>query len=379
MSVYRPKYKLNGEKRVSNIWWYKFRFAGQVIRESSKSESKTLAKEAEGARRRQLEMGYNGILRREKAQTFPIAAKRWLDSRMAHVAPKTAALYELAIEHLKKHFGGLLLSDISAADIASYQGRRTGQGAAGRTANLEVAVLRAILRKSKLWGAISDEVQMLKERRDVGRALRPEQEAALLRVASEPRYSDCAILPIIVLALNTAMRSQEIKTLRWSQIDLVDRTLIVGKSKTDAGSGRVIPLNPGAVAMLAHWAGRNPEANPEHFVFPACENHKVDVNRPITSFRTAWRNATKKAGLQGLRFHDLRHTAITKLAETPSGEQTIMAIAGHVSRRMLEHYSHIRLEAKRAAVEAISTPVFVQGGAKNWAQSTDSEKAASPN
>jgi len=122
-----------------------------VIRESSKSQSKTVAKDAERARRRQLEDGYNGIVRREKAQTFPIAAKRWLDSRLTHVAPKTADLYELAIDHLKKHFGGLLLSDISAADIASYQGRRLGHGAAGRTVNLEVAVLRAIMRKSKLW------------------------------------------------------------------------------------------------------------------------------------------------------------------------------------------------------------------------------------
>jgi hypothetical protein len=69
-----------------DVWWYKFRFGGQMIRESSKSESKTIAKEAERARRRQLEEGYNGILRREKAQTFPIASKRWLDSRLPHVA-----------------------------------------------------------------------------------------------------------------------------------------------------------------------------------------------------------------------------------------------------------------------------------------------------
>jgi integrase len=345
-----------------------------VIRESSKSESKTVAADAERVRRRQLEEGYNGITRREKAQTFPVAAKRWLESRKAHVAPKTVALYELAVEHLKKHFGELLLSDISAADIASYQGKRTGQGAAGRTVNLEVAVLRAILRKSKLWGAISDDVEMLKERRDVGRALSPEQEAALLKAASEPRYSDSALYPIVMLALNTAMRSQEIKTLRWSQVDLLHRSLIVGKSKTDAGSGRIIPLNQAAVNVLAHWASRKPEASPEHFVFPACENHKADATRPITSFRTAWRSATRKAGLPGLRFHDLRHTAITKLAESQASEQTIMAITGHVSRRMLEHYSHIRMEAKRAAVEAISQPVFASSGAQNWAQSPDSEK-----
>jgi nitric oxide synthase oxygenase domain/subunit len=61
-----------------------------------------------------------------------------------------------------------------------------------------------------------------------------------------------------------------------------------------------------------------------------------------------------EAGLGGLRPHDLRHHAITKLAESSeASEQTIMAIAGHVSREMLEHYSHIRQEAKRRAVESL--------------------------
>ncbi|HEY4739905.1 MAG TPA: site-specific integrase [Candidatus Acidoferrales bacterium] len=164
------------------------------------------------------------------------------------------------------------------------------------------------------------------------------------------------------------------KTLRWSQVDLIHKSLIVGKSKTEAGSGRIIPLNQSAVAALTKWASRTPEARPEHFVFPACENHKIDPSRPIASFRTAWRNATKNAGVPGLRFHDLRHTAITKLAESLTSEQTIMSIAGHVSRRMLEHYSHIRMEAKRAAVEAISQPVSAVTGAQNWAQSPDSQK-----
>lgn len=360
-------------------WWYKFRFAGQMIRESSKSESKTVAREAERVRRRQLEEGFNSIVRREKAQTFPVSAKRWLEARSPHVAPKTLAVYKLAIEHLKAHFAGSLLSDISAADVASYQSKRTDQGAAGRTANLEVSVMRAIMRKSKLWGAISDDVQMLRERRDVGRAISPEQETALLRAAIQPRYKDSALYPIVVIGLNTAMRSQEIKSLRWCQVDLVRRSLVVGKSKTDAGSGRVIPLNQSALTVLAHWASQKPEATPEQFVFPACENHHIDPTRPIASFRTAWRHATKQAGIRGIRFHDLRHTAITKLAESQASEQTIMAIAGHVSRRMLEHYSHIRMEAKRTAVEAIAQPVSVMDGAQNWAQSAKSQNGATPN
>ena len=80
-----------------------------------------------------------------------------------------------------------------------------------------------------------------------------------------------------------------------------------------------------------------------------------DPTRPIRTWVKAWRSLTKEAKLPGLRFHDLRHHAITELAESGASEQTIMAIAGHVSRDMLERYSHIRVEAKRAALEALSS------------------------
>ncbi|WP_334238937.1 site-specific integrase [Terriglobus sp. ADX1] len=72
----------------------------------------------------------------------------------------------------------------------------------------------------------------------------------------------------------------------------------------------------------------------------------------MTSFKTACRNVRKKATVKG-RWHENRHTLITDLAESGAGDQTIMDIAGHVSREMLKHYSHIRMEAKRRAVEGI--------------------------
>jgi integrase len=70
---------------------------------------------------------------------------------------------------------------------------------------------------------------------------------------------------------------------------------------------------------------------------------------------------TKKAGLLGFRFHDLRHCAITQLAENGTSDSTIMAIAGHVSRRMLERYSHVRMEAKRNAMEALAASTRTAG------------------
>jgi integrase len=86
-----------------------------------------------------------------------------------------------------------------------------------------------------------------------------------------------------------------------------------------------------------------------------------DATRHVKSWRTAWRTLTKKAGLPGFRFHDLRHCAITQRAENGTSDSTIMAIAGHVSRRMLERYSHVRMEAKRNAMETLAVSTRTTG------------------
>ncbi|HEX5413548.1 MAG TPA: site-specific integrase, partial [Terriglobia bacterium] len=193
----------------------------------------------------------------------------------------------------------------------------------------------------------------------IGKALTRDEETALLKACE----SNPLLHTAVTLALNTGLRKNEIRLLKWEQIDFAERTLTVGKSKTAAGTGRVIPLNPPALAAIVKWAGRFPESKAEDYVFPACENaridtgkpdvSKIDSSRPIKEWRTAWRHALKRAGLS-IRFHDTRHTLITKLAEGQASEQTVMSVAGHVSRKMLEHYSHIRLAAKRAALDAIA-------------------------
>lgn len=128
------------------------------------------------------------------------------------------------------------------------------------------------------------------------------------------------------------------------------------------------------------------DAEPQRdwFVFPHAEDLvKPDPTKPMTGWHTAWRNLTlvincpacgelQKPGekcrnrecgadiskvqspTHGLRFHDLRHHAITKLAESQASDQTIMSIPGHVSRKMLALYSHVRLVAKRKALETLS-------------------------
>lgn len=333
----------------NGIYSYRFRFAGRMIHESARTTSKTVAREAERNRRRELEERINGIKKRGLPPTFEIAAKEWQASR-THVQPKTISVAQQAFKHLLPAFGSRLLCDIDAPGIAEYQARRKAQGAQGRTINIEVGTLRQVLKAHRLWQALEGKVRMLRERHDIAKALTPEQERTLLAATAN---TDSACHTATVLALHTAMRKSEIRMLRWDQIDFEGRALKVGQSKTEAGTGRPIPLNPVAFEVLVRWAGRFPETKPDHYVFPWCENRHVDPTRPTKGWRTAWRHALKRAGFH-CRFHDLRHTAATKLSEGQASEQTILAICGHISRRMLEHYSHTRMQAKRTALDAIA-------------------------
>jgi Phage integrase family len=112
---------------------------------------------------------------------------------------------------------------------------------------------------------------------------------------------------------------------------------------------------------------------------PLWETVRCGSTAESWGWRTAWRKLTKEAGLEGLRPHDLRHHAITKLAESPeASEQTIMAIAGHVSREMLEHYSHVRQEAKRKAVESLDNVTITSQLAKWEAEATNAYMRTKP-
>jgi len=353
-------------------YWYRFRFAGRMIHESARTASKTVAREAERHRRRDLVERINGIRKRGLPPTFERAAGEWMRSR-GMVAASTRSVANLALKHLLPTFGSKLLCDIEPRHIEDYQRIRLESGAQGRTVNIETATLRQIMKCHDLWLPLGSKVRMLRERHDIAKALTPEQEDALLAATAQ---ADSACHTATVLALNTAMRRSEIRLLRWQQVDFERRIVTVGYSKTEAGTGRVIPLNAAAFGTLVRWAGRFPQPRPEHYVFPSCEAHHVDTSQPTKGWRTAWRHALRRAGFH-CRFHDLRVTAITKLAEGQASEMTITAIAGHVSRRMLEHYSRIRTEAKRRALEAISQPVFEPAVHQNVHQLSDTNSSRS--
>jgi integrase len=275
----------------------KFRFAGQMIRESSKSESKTVAKDAERVRRRELEESWNQIKKRTLPPTFERAGSAWLESEKAHLAERTYEIYEVALRcHLKPALGRLLLCDIDANRIAAYQARRKTEGASARTLNKELQVLRHVLKRHKLWANLQGDVKFEREHNDAGKSLSHEEEKKLLTACG----ANPLLNAVVTLALNSALRKNEIRTLQWSQMDFQKRTLTVGRAKTEGGSGRMIPLNQLAFDALVKWAVAWSNPMPRTMSFPHAKPLELSGSTPTVNALTH-RNPLSLGGPRGVR------------------------------------------------------------------------------
>ena len=343
--------------RRNKTWWSDFSINGQRYRQSLRT---TDWRKAQAGEKELIIQASQGKLAPSSQQfarlAFSEAAVRYVESRKLELAPRSVQKERELLRAPEHHFCNKPVSRLTAEDLLAYREKRAADGKAAVYINMEMGAIRRILKRAKRWHLVAADIRPLKERRRVGRALAPDEKLRLLRVAaSNPDWQVARCAAIV--ALNTTMRGCGLKGLQWQDVNLLDRTLMVWRGKTTAGE-RVIPLNADAMAAileLYHRAQAVGGTEPDHYVFPACENGRIDPTRAQKTWRSAWRSLRKAAGLPTLRFHDLRHHAITELAESQASELTIMAIAGHVSHRMLERYSHVRLEAKRRALDALSS------------------------
>jgi len=382
-------------------WHLDVTIQGVRYREALNTTDKRQAKELEKTRISEIKQGKGASKsgREFARKPFGEATGIYLEERKPHVSERTTQFEKERLGPLTKHFGEKPLLRFKAEDVTGYQAARLADGISGRTVNMETGVLRRMLKRAKVWNAISEDVKALPERQDVvGKVLPADLKRKLFEVAaSRPEWTaaHCAA----VLAVSTTCRGVEIKNLRWRDVDLFTRVATIRRSKTAAGH-RTIPLNGDAMAALSRLLERARalgSSEPEHFVFPTCEHLTIDATRPQKSWRTAWRKlvlaTARRAGreaaadaldlgrglrgaiaawkraempFRGLRFHDLRHQAITEMAEAGVSDATLMAVSGHMSRRMLEHYSHVRMAAKRTVLDKLESglmgglPVKVQ-------------------
>ncbi len=349
-------------------YWTDFTVAGRRYRKRLGTTNLQAARQRE---RRLIEDAGDGALAAHERgpKRLSAAVSAYLEAKRMRCSPRTIELEEERLVLVQRYFGDAPLSAITSKAIADFQRSRHDAGIANRTINMDVGVLSRVLKSCGRWRSLADHVRNLPERQHpVGRALTGEERQRLFdAAASNPEWEHvyCAA----VVAANTSMRPVEVKHLRRRDVDLVTKLVHVRRSKNET-SHRVIPLNASALKAAARMFERADllgHSEPDHYLWPSCQWGRYDATKPMLKWDTAWRALRDAAGLRGLRFHDLRHTIITELAEMGVADHVLESISGHLSRRMLEHYSHIRIDAKRVALDALDaarrTPTNGGGGA----------------
>jgi integrase len=152
------------------------------------------------------------------------------------------------------------------------------------------------------------------------------EEGEANALASAASASNWYLRPLIALAIETGMRRGELLSIRWKDVDMTTPTIRILKTKN--GHPRTIPLTPKAVEILASLDRKNER------VFPVTPN----------AVRLAWERLRKRAGLEDLRLHDLRHEAVSRFFEYGLTVPEVALISGHRDPRMLSRYTHLRPE-----------------------------------
>lgn len=244
---------------------------------------------------------------------------------------------EVSLKSLGPFFKGKTIQDIGPELIERYKAKRKTE-VSPATVNRELSFLKTMFNKSVEWGRL--ESSPLK---NVKKFKEPNFKDRILNVDEMKRLIDAAdnhLEPILIIALNTGMRKGEILSLKWENIKLSKRCIHLEDSK--AGKSRDVPMNGLVIEALSAIP-----QNSEYVFFNS------RTGGPIQDVKTAFKTACENAEIKGLRFHDLRHTAATRMVETGTNLVTVSKILGHSSILMTMRYAHPTPENMRLAVEKL--------------------------
>src|SRR5438445_9452453 len=212
-------------------WWTDFSVNGQRFRLSLDTSD---WREAQRQQKEKISDAQQGRLTPSGQQfarlSFSEAADRYLESRSLDLAERSRAKEKELLSHPKHYFGSIPLAKLTPEMLRDYLAKRKAAGLSNATLNMVVGVIRRVLKMGKRWYLFADELKRLPEHSHVGRALTQAEIGDLLRLA-DSRVDWSALRPAIVLALNTTMRSAELKHLCWKDVDFFERTITIRRSK----------------------------------------------------------------------------------------------------------------------------------------------------
>ncbi len=338
-----------GLYRRGKIYWFTIMEDGKRIQVSTRTENKKLSERIYAKALSDIREGkwFEGV--KAKSITVNQLLEKHFKDRKSNKAKNTILRDVTLKKHLSGYFGNCTLAEVTPEMCNDYRQGRYEKGKTPATVNRELALLRNaynIAIRVYKWCKYNpvSETKFDKENNKRDRWLTPEEEKRLLNTL-EGRYKE-----IVIQALNTGMRQDEILSLRWPEVDLFRRTLTILKSKN--GERRTIPLNQTALELLK---AKNKVRHISNYVFPSQVGTKIQTNRLVRAFI----KAVKRAGLEDFHFHDLRHTFATRLAQAGVDLYKIAKLLGHRDITTTQRYAHHYPESLRSSVEILDSATIL--------------------
>jgi integrase len=307
------------------------KWAVRVVRKGYPDQYATFASKQEAekwARQTEAEMDRGRYVSLTEAQRTTLADV--IDRFIRDVLPgmKCAPHDRIRLTALKaRPIAKYSMAALTAARVAAYRDERLSQ-VKPDTVIRELAFLSSVINHARREWDINvpnpvASVKKPKQGPGRNRTLSPEEETRLLHAVEPTGRRNPWTKPLVMLALETAMRQGELLSLRWENVDLANR--IAHLHQTKNGDSRTVPLSTKAVETLRQ--------------LPRCITGEVFPVRKAALHRIFVR-AAERAELKDFRFHDLRHTAITRMATKLPNVIELSAVTGHRSLSMLRRYYH---------------------------------------
>ena len=304
------------------------RQGGKLKRWSVGSGNKQAAQNYEAKLRSELNLGILKSRKHADLLTFRVLSQRYL----ARPAIQRQTVYrwkqQMLTSRYLPRYGDDPIHAITPAMLEKYREEQRADGLAVATRNRHLALLKHVfsfaVQEDWLEKNPCKRLKMEKENNARDRILTAEEFDAL------QAHSSPHLQAVNLVAYNTGMRRGEILGLRWDRVDFKTGFVRLRAEDTKTNEGRIIPMTPELTALLRR----------KYKVRRLHEDHVFLVaGKPLQSTKTAFNAACRRAGIEGFRFHDFRHTALSNMRRAGIDHLTIMKMSGHKTMEVFKRYN----------------------------------------